>query len=190
MDTPGVSSRATGSTKNGLISIAFASVVIAGALLALVYGGGAGGPEPSWVAWLPFVNATFNTLSAVAVVAGVIAIKRGRQRTHRTWMFAALASSGVFLISYITYHALHGDSRFLGQGLVRPVYFAVLISHILLSVVALPLVLSTFYLSLSGRFDIHRRIAKWTFPIWLYVSVTGVVVFLMLQVYGAAPAPR
>jgi putative membrane protein len=173
--------------KNGLISIALASAVISGALLALVYGVGAKGPEPAWVAWLPFVNATFNTLSAVAIVAGVVAIKGGREQTHRRWMFAALASSGVFLVSYVTYHALHGDSRFLGQGIVRPIYFVILISHILLSIVALPLVLSTFYLSLSGRFDIHRRVAKWTFPIWLYVSVTGVVVFLMLQIFGAAP---
>ena len=173
--------------KNGLISIALASAVICGALLALVYGVHLEGPEPAWVAWLPYVNATFNSLSAAAIVAGVVAIKRGRQQTHRRWMFAALASSGVFLLSYVTYHALHGDSRFLGQGMVRPIYFFVLISHILLSIVALPLVLSTFYLSLSGRFDIHRRVARWTFPIWLYVSVTGVVVFLMLQVFGAAP---
>ena len=173
--------------KNGLISIALASAVISGALLALVYGVGASGPEPAWVAWLPFVNATFNSLSAIAIVAGVVAIKRGRERTHRRWMFGALASSGVFLVSYVTYHALHGDSRFLGQGVVRPIYFVILISHILLSIVALPLVLSTFYLSLSGRFDIHRRVARWTFPIWLYVSVTGVVVFLLLQIYGAAP---
>ena len=173
--------------KNGLISIGLASAVTCAALLALVYGGGAAGPEPAWVAWLPFVNALFNTLSATAVVAGVVAIKRGRQETHRRWMFAALASSAIFLVSYVTYHALHGDSRFLGQGVVRPIYFFVLISHILLSVVALPLVLATFYLSLSGRFDVHRRVAKWTFPIWIYVSVTGVLVFLMLQAFGAAP---
>jgi putative membrane protein len=102
-------------------------------------------------------------------------------------MLSALASSGVFLVSYVTYHAYHGDSTFLGQGAVRPIYFAILISHILLSVVALPLVLSTVYLSLSGRFAVHRRLARWTFPIWLYVSVTGVVVFAMLQVFGSAP---
>ena len=108
---------------------------------------------------------------------GYAAIRRGRRDVHQRWMFTALAASGVFLVSYVTYHALHGDSRFLGQGVVRPIYFVILISHILLSVVALPLVLSTFYLSLSGRFAAHRRVARWTFPIWLYVSVTGVVVF-------------
>lgn len=175
--------------KNGLISITLASAVISGALLALVYGvGGAGGPEPAWVAWLPFVNAAFNTLSAICIVAGVVAIKNGRQQTHRRWMFGALASSAAFLVSYVTYHALHGDSRFLGQGIVRPIYFFILVSHILLSIVALPLVLSTFYLSLSGRFDIHRRVATWTFPIWLYVSITGVVVFAMLRIFGSTRA--
>ena len=174
--------------KNPLISIALASAVIATALLVLVYRGGADGPLPPWVGWLPFVNATFNSLSAIAIVLGVRAIRGGRRDVHRRWMLAALASSAAFLVSYVTYHALHGDSRFLGQGAVRPIYFAILVSHIVLSVVALPLVLSTFYLSLSGRFAAHRRLARWTFPIWLYVSITGVVVFAMLQIFGSTRA--
>jgi putative membrane protein len=170
--------------KSGIVSIGVASAVITVALLVLVYQGGVAGPEPAWVGWLPFVNAVFNSISAIAIVCGVVAIRRRRRDVHQRWMLTALAASGVFLVSYVTYHALHGDSRFLGQGVVRPLYFATLISHILLSVVALPLVLSTFYLSLSGQFAAHRRLARWTFPIWLYVSVTGVVVFLMLQVFG------
>jgi putative membrane protein len=174
--------------KSGLASIGFASAIIAIALLVLVYRGGVAGPEPAWVAWLPFVNAFFNSVSATAIVCGVVAIRRRRRDVHQRWMFTALASSAVFLISYVTYHALHGDSRFLGEGAVRPLYFAILISHILLSVLALPLVLSTFYLSLSGRFAAHRRLARWTFPIWLYVSITGVVVFVMLQIFGFARA--
>jgi putative membrane protein len=174
--------------RGGLVSIGIASAVIATALLALVYRDGADGPLPAWVGWLPFVNATFNSLSAMAIGFGVVAIRRGRRDAHQRWMLAALASSAIFLVSYVTYHALHGDSRFLGQGVVRPIYFAVLISHILLSVVALPLVLSTFYLSLSGRFAAHRRLARWTFPIWLYVSITGVVVFAMLQIFGSTRA--
>jgi putative membrane protein len=173
--------------RGGIVSIGIASAVIATALLVLVYRGGVG-PEPAWVGWLPFVNACFNSLSATAVVLGFAAIRRGRRDVHQRWMLTALAASGVFLASYVTYHALHGDSRFLGEGVSRPIYFAILISHIVLSVVALPLVLSTFYLSLSGRFAAHRRLARWTFPIWLYVSVTGVVVFVMLQIFGAARA--
>ena len=174
--------------RGGIVSIGIASAVIATALLVLVYRGGVAGPEPAWVGWLPFVNAFFNSVSAIAIVLGFAAIRRGRRDVHQRWMFTALAASGVFLVSYVTYHALHGDSRFLGQGVVRPIYFAILISHILLSVVALPLVLSTFYLSLSGRFAAHRRVARWTFPIWLYVSVTGVVVFAMLQIFGSVRA--
>ena len=146
------------------------------------------GPEPAWVGWLPFVNAGFNSLSAICIdAAASLAIRRRKRDVHRRWMLTALASSAVFLVSYVTYHALHGDSLFLGQGAIRPIYFVILISHIVLSVVALPLVLSTFYLSLSGRFPQHRRLAQWTFPIWLYVSVTGVVVFALLQIYGAVP---
>ena len=174
--------------RGGIVSIGLASVIIAIALLSLVYRGGVVGPEPAWVGWLPFVNEFFNSASAAAIVLGFAAIRRGRRDVHQRWMLTALASSGVFLVSYVTYHALHGDSRFLGQGVVRPIYFAVLISHILLSVIALPMVLSTFYLSLSGRFAAHRRLARWTLPIWLYVSVTGVVVFAMLQIFGAARA--
>ena len=173
--------------KSGLVSIGLARAVISIALLALVYGGGSAGPLPAWVGWLPFVNAFFNSVSAAAIVMGVRAIRGGRRDVHQRWMFTALASSAVFLVSYVIYHALHGDSRFLGQGVVRPIYFAILISHILLSIVALPMVLSTFYLSLSGRFSAHRRLARWTFPIWLYVSITGVVVFGMLRVFGATP---
>ena len=174
--------------KGGLVSIGIASAVICIALLALVYSGGAADPLPAWVGWLPFVNAAFNSISAVAIAMGVVAIRRGRRDVHQRWMLTALASSAVFLVSYVTYHALHGDSRFLGQGVVRPIYFAILISHILLSVAALPMVLSTFYLSLSGRFAAHRRLARWTFPIWLYVSITGVVVFAMLQIFGSTRA--
>ena len=174
--------------RGGLVSIGIASAVIAVALLALVYRGGSAGPEPPWVLWLPFVNAGFNSLSATCIVCGVAAIRRREREVHRRWMLAAVASSALFLVSYVTYHAIHGDSSFLGQGAIRPIYFFVLITHIVLSVIALPLVLSTIYLSLSGRFPQHRRLARWTFPIWLYVSVTGVVVFAFLQIWGSTRA--
>jgi putative membrane protein len=133
--------------------------------------------------FLPALNSVLNALSAFALVAGFVFIRTKRIKAHRTAMFIAFVFSTLFLVSYITNHALHGDMRFHGQGLIRPVYFGLLISHIGLSVLALPLILITFFLSLSGRFPAHRRLARWTFPIWLYVSVTGVAVYAMLAAY-------
>jgi putative membrane protein len=133
--------------------------------------------------FLPALNALLNGLSAVALVAGYRYIRSGRILPHRTAMFTAFIFSSVFLVTYIANHALHGDMRFHGQGGIRPVYFALLISHISLSVIALPLILITFFLSLTGRFPAHRRLARITFPIWLYVSVTGVIVYAMLAAY-------
>ena len=133
--------------------------------------------------FLPALDAVLNALSAAALVAGFACIRGGHVAAHRRAMFAAFIFSTVFLAAYVTNHALHGDMHFAGQGTIRPVYFALLLSHILLSVVALPLILITFFLSLSGRFPAHRRVARWTFPIWLYVAVTGVVVYALLAAY-------
>lgn len=133
--------------------------------------------------FLPALNALLNTCCTVALLFGLTFIRRRRIAAHRNSMFTAFLFSSLFLVTYITNHAMHGDMRFLGQGPVRPIYFTLLISHILLSVVALPLILITFYLSLSGRFPLHRRVARYTYPIWLYVSVTGVIVYAMLSVY-------
>ncbi len=132
------------------------------------------------VAHLPAVNAGLNTLSTVFLVAGYLAVKRGEYRRHMRLMFAALASSALFLVSYVIYHHFHGDTRFTGTGFIRLVYFFVLISHVVLSLVALPMVLLSFFTALAGRMAAHRRLSKVTFPIWLYVSVTGVAVFFML----------
>jgi len=133
--------------------------------------------------FLPALNALLNALSALALVAGFCFIRAKRISEHRAAMFTAFIFSTLFLVTYITNHALHGDMHFQGQGLVRPVYFILLISHIGLSAIALPMILITFFLSLSGRFPIHRRVARFTFPLWLYVSVTGVVVYAMLASY-------
>jgi putative membrane protein len=133
--------------------------------------------------FLPALNALLNALSAIALVVGYRHIRAGRVAPHRASMITAFAFSSLFLVCYITNHALHGDMRFQGQGGVRPAYFALLISHIGLSVVALPMILVTFFLSLTGRFPAHRRLARFTFPVWLYVSVTGVVVYSMLAAY-------
>jgi putative membrane protein len=99
-------------------------------------------------------------------------------------MIAALAASTLFLVCYIVYHSVHGDTRFQGQGAIRPLYFFILISHVTLSGVALPLIFSSFYFALSGRIGQHRKVARYTFPVWLYVSTTGVLVFLLLRAYG------
>lgn len=135
---------------------------------------------------LPHVNAGLNATSALFLLTGYYFIKRLRVRAHRNCQIAALVTSTLFLISYLTYHYYHGDTRFLGQGIVRPFYFAVLISHVVLAIVIVPLVLITVYRAARRDFIRHRRIARWTFPLWLYVSVTGVVVYLML--YHAYPS--
>ncbi len=130
--------------------------------------------------FLPALNALLNGLSAIALVIGLVFIRRRQISRHRASMITAFIFSSLFLVSYITNHTLHGDIIFPGHGTVRTIYLAILASHIILSVVALPMILITFFFSLSGRFPQHKRIARFTFPIWLYVSVTGVVVYAML----------
>lgn len=138
--------------------------------------------------WLPTVNAGLNALAAALLVAGWIAIRRGRPRAHRTAMVAAFAVSTVFLGCYLTYHWLVGHVPFAGTGIVRPVYFAILISHVVLATVVPVLAIAMFALAIRGRFETHRRVGRVALPIWLYVSVTGVVIYLM--VYHVYPAPR
>ncbi len=129
---------------------------------------------------LPALNAVLNTTSAVLVVLAYRAIRQLRIERHRALMLSAAAVSALFLASYVAYHAQVGSVRFTAQGLPRAVYFAVLVSHTILAVVTVPLVVRTLFLGLRRRDDRHRRIARWTLPIWLYVSVTGVLVYVML----------
>ncbi len=129
---------------------------------------------------LPALNASLNATSALFLLLAFRAIRRLEIARHRRWMLSAALTSALFLVSYVTYHALVGSVHFTGQGAVRIVYFTILISHTLLAVAILPLVLRTLYLGLKRRDERHRRIARWTFPLWLYVSVTGVVVYVML----------
>jgi uncharacterized membrane protein YozB (DUF420 family) len=134
----------------------------------------------------PSLNAALNGTSAVLIVTGHAFIGRKRVNLHRACMIAAVVTSTLFLTSYLYYHAHVGSVRFPGQGWIRPVYFALLISHTILAAAVVPLVLLALNAALCGRFDRHRRIARWAYPIWLYVSVTGVVVYIMLyQIYGA-----
>jgi len=129
---------------------------------------------------LPAVNAALNATSTVLLFVGWLFIRQRDMRRHRACMLSAFATSSLFLVSYLVYHAKVGSVPFPGQGVVRVVYFTILITHILLAATILPLALVTLSRGLAGRFDRHRAIARWTFPIWLYVSVTGVVIYVML----------
>ncbi|MEM7052898.1 MAG: DUF420 domain-containing protein [Acidobacteriota bacterium] len=129
---------------------------------------------------LPALNASINTVVSGLLIAGRILIGRGKREAHRRCMLAAVGLSVVFLISYLTYHYQVGATRFQGTGAVRTLYFAILISHTVLAASVPFLALITLVRALRQRFDEHRRIARWTFPIWLYVSITGVLVYLML----------
>ncbi len=158
------------------------SALIAAFLVWLIYFKGKVA-APEWVAVLPALNATLNALSAICLVMGYWNIRRGRREVHMRWMISAVVFSGMFLVSYITYHYFHGDTKFPGQGWVRPAYFALLISHIGLSMVTLPLIFATLWWATRSQFRFHRAVARWTFPIWLYVSVTGVIVYFVLRAY-------
>ena len=129
---------------------------------------------------LPALNATLNAISATLLVSGYVLIRRGRRKLHARCMLGALATSALFLISYVTYHYNAGSRPFTGQGPIRVVYFAILATHVVLAAVILPLALVTAARGLRSQFDRHVRIARWTLPLWLYVSVTGVVIYLML----------
>src|SRR5215470_16420507 len=138
------------------------------------------------LSFFPALNATLNGASAILITTGHALIRRKKVRLHRACMIAAVATSTLFLTSYLYYHAHVGSVRFPGQGWVRPVYFSLLISHTLLAATVVPLILLALAAGLRGRFERHRRIARWAYPIWLYVSITGVVVYLVLyQIYGA-----
>jgi uncharacterized membrane protein YozB (DUF420 family) len=129
---------------------------------------------------LPALNATLNAISTILLITGWVLIKRGQRKRHEQVMLAAVTTSTLFLISYVIYHAQVGSVPFKGTGWIRTVYFAVLIPHVILAAAIVPPVLITVSRGLSRKYDKHRRIARWTLPLWLYVSITGVIVYLML----------
>jgi uncharacterized membrane protein YozB (DUF420 family) len=135
----------------------------------------------------PALNATLNATSAVLLSTGYAMIRRGRVLAHKTCMGLAFACSTVFLVSYVIYHVRVGSVPFRGQGWIRPVYFALLISHVVLAAAILPLAVVTLSRALREQFDRHKRIARWTLPLWLYVSVTGVVIYFLLYHLYASP---
>jgi uncharacterized membrane protein YozB (DUF420 family) len=132
------------------------------------------------VSFLPAVNATLNGTSAILLLTGRTLIAQKRVAAHRKVMIATVITSSLFLVCYLVYHSQVGSVRFQGQGWVRPVYFGILFTHTVLAVVIVPIVLITLTRGLRGNFERHRVIARWTFPLWLYVSVTGVVIYVML----------
>jgi putative membrane protein len=139
-----------------------------------------------YISYLPHLNACLNGTSAVLLVSGYTFIRKGNIAAHRICQVSALVVSIIFLASYLTYHFNHGATRFAGQGLVRPLYFIILTSHTILAVAIVPLVIITFLRALRADFVRHRKIARITLPLWLYVCVTGVIVYLMLyQIYPA-----
>ena len=129
---------------------------------------------------LPAVNATLNAMSGLLLLVGYVLIRARRIEQHRKVMIAAFATSALFLVFYVIYHAQVGSVRFTRQGFVRPLYFGILITHVVLAAAVLPLAIVTLSRGLARRFNQHRRIARWTFPIWMYVSVTGVLVYVLL----------
>ena len=141
---------------------------------------------PEQYAIFPAINATLNGTSAVLLYVGHGFIKRGKMAAHKNLMIAAVATSSLFLVSYLYYHYHVGSIRFQGQGWVRPVYFGILISHTILAAVIVPLVIISLTRGLQRKFDKHRVVARWTYPLWMYVSLTGVVVYFMLYHWFAA----
>lgn len=171
---------------NVYIIIGFLSFTVLAFLFWLIYVKTASAPvgEVSWINSLPALNAFFNTLTSIFLITGYTLIKQNKIEWHKRFMYLATVTSALFLVSYITYHHYHGDTKFIGTGTVRTVYFGILISHILLSIVQVPLILTTLYLGITKKFVKHKKVARITFPIWLYVSVTGVLIFVILKWYN------
>ncbi len=135
------------------------------------------------LSFLPPIYATINGITAIILIFGVIAIKNGKRKTHEYLMKTAIGLSALFLIMYVAYHMTADSTKFGGEGTIKYIYFFILLTHIVLSVVIIPLVLITFVRALSQSFDRHRKIARITFPIWLYVAITGVIVYIMISPY-------
>lgn len=168
------------STRPAIVAILAISAAATAFLFWLIYIHPAAATSDQY-AFLPALNATLNGLAAISLLIGYTFIRSKNIRAHRAAMLTAFGFSTLFLVSYILHHALHGDVRYPAHAALRSVYLPLLASHIVLAVIALPMVLVTFFFSLSGRIPQHRKIARWTFPIWLYVSITGVVTYAMLR---------
>lgn len=152
-------------------------------LIWLIYYKGGSDYSSNLITSLPALNALLNSTSAVLLGLGYRAILQKRYMTHMRYNLTAFFTSALFLISYVIYHNFHGSTPFPGEGLIRPVYFFILVSHIILSAVVVPMILTSFYLAFSGKIRLHRKVSKFTLPVWMYVSVTGVLIFIILNAY-------
>jgi putative membrane protein len=168
-------------TRIAIAAILAVSAAATAFLFWLIYVHPAADSASARFAFLPALNALLNGLSAIALLIGYTFIRARRIQAHRAAMMTAFDFSTLFLASYILHHALHGDVRYPVHAALRAVYLPLLASHIILAVVALPLILVTFFFSLTGRIPQHRKVARWTFPLWLYVSITGVITWAMLR---------
>jgi putative membrane protein len=180
MTTLAPASHSPSSTRTAVAAILVISAAATLFLFWLIYVHPAAASSTQY-AFLPALNAVFNGCAAVCLLIGYTFIRAHRIRAHRAAMLTAFGFSTLFLVSYILHHALHGDVRYPLHAAYRSVYLPLLASHIILATVALPMVLTTFFFSLSGRIPQHRKIARITFPLWLYVSITGVITYAMLR---------
>jgi putative membrane protein len=181
METTATRSQSPSNTRSAIAVILAISAAATLFLFWLIYQHPAADTASIKMPFLPALNAILNGLSATALLVGYTFIRARKIAAHRASMITAFLFSTLFLVSYILHHYLHGDVRYPVHAALRSVYLPLLASHILLAVIALPLVLVTFFFSLSGRFPQHRKVARWTFPLWLYVSVTGVITYVMLR---------
>lgn len=166
----------------GVILLISAAAV--GFLIWLIYFKDGSDYRSELITSLPALNALLNSTSAVLLLFGYRAILQRNFARHMKFNLTAFVTSTFFLISYVIYHNFHGSTSFTGEGFIRPIYFFILITHIILSALVMPLILTSFYLAFSGKLNLHRKVSKVTLPVWLYVSVTGVVVFFMLRAYS------
>lgn len=182
MTTTAPTSAPRSGTGPAIAAILFISAAATTFLFWLIYFHPALDVSGKELSFLPGVDAILNGCAAIAILMGYRFIRARRIVAHRRAMITAFAFSTLFLVCYVGNYALHGESHYPGHSIARIIYLVILVSHVLLSMVALPLVLVTFFFSLTGRIPTHRKVARWTFPIWLYVSVTGVIVYAMLAV--------
>lgn len=170
--------------KKAYILISLISALVLAFLVWLIYWKEAPVEHAHWASWLPALNSLLNTITTIFLLLGYKAIKQRKVSKHIGLMISATITSGLFLVSYIVYHHFQGDTKFLADGIVRPIYFFILISHIVLSIPLVPMVFTTLYHAGRRNHEKHKWIARKTFPIWLYVSVTGVLIYIFLKIFN------